>query len=291
MLVQQKMSKIVLIGLILFFSVPSAYSQEETDKDSVVTAMIKDRYTMESDVNRQSGQISVNQMDFSLSYDTKAFERLPVSVWFDYKRLDIDEDVPVEIPEDLVGLRMGLGVKVPVPFVDTDQHFLGIDVMPSMYTDGETWNKSAMRVPFRVYLIYKPSETFVFIAGARIDVNADTPAVPIIGFNYQPNDRWNFHLATTEPSVSYKLADSWFLFGEYDGTLDEYEVTRAGRKGVVLKVREALLGGGLKYVVDGMEASISSGVNMGRRFAYRDNAGKVDADTAPYVKVRLSATF
>ncbi len=274
-----------------------AFAQEETSapeqaKNTLVTVTTKDRYTFESDVSRMSGQVSVNQYDFNLTYETKAFDKLPVNFWYDYKNLSIDENLPVDLPASLHGHRFGLGAKLPVPFLNTEEYFMGIDVMPSWYTDDSSFNSSAMRVPFRTYFIYKPSDTFVLIAGAQIDVNADTPIVPIIGFNYQPNDRLDIHLATSEPTISYKLDDHWKVFAEYDGNLDEYEVTRAGQEGVVFKVREATFGGGLKLSIDEwLDASFSTGLNMARRFSYRDNVGKVDADSAPYVKVRLSIKF
>lgn len=286
-----------LFGVLLLSVSAQAQESEltpaENDK-ATLTVVTKDRFTYESDVEHMSGQVSVNQADFSMTYDDKLFDQMPVSVWLDYKHLDINENLPVNLPATLEFLRLGLGAKFPIPFVETGEHFMALDVMPSMYTDDGTWTTSALRVPFRTYLIYKPADesTFLMILGAQIDVNADSPVFPIIGFNYRPNDRWNIHLATTEPTVSYKLTDNWFLFAEYDGTMSEYEVTRAGQKGVVLKMREALLGGGLKYVVDEwLEASVSTGINAGRRFEYRDNVGKVDVDAAPYAKVRFSMIF
>jgi hypothetical protein len=68
-----------------------------------------------------------------------------------------------------------VGTKFPVPFVSSNEHFIAIDVMPSWYSDDSSLTRSAFRLPFRTYWIYKPSDTFVFIAGAQIDVDADTP--------------------------------------------------------------------------------------------------------------------
>jgi hypothetical protein len=185
-----------------------------------------------------------------------------------------------------------VGTKFPVPFVSSNEHFIAIDVMPSWYSDESSLTRSAFRLPFRTYLIYKPSDTFVFIAGAQIDVDADTPVFPVIGFNYQPNDRLDFQLASTEPTITYKLDDHWAVFAEYDAKLDEYVVTRAGQKGVVLKVREATFGGGLKFKIEKwLDASLSTGLNTMRQFAYLDNVGKVDVNSAPYIKARLSMKF
>jgi len=300
------------IGLIAFLlaamiGTPPAFAQDSTPaeedtadrfvpvtepEETKITITDRDQYTMESDVNRQSGQISVNQNDFTLQYDTKAFDVLPLTFFFDYRHLDINENLPVNLPSHLEGRRLGAGVKLPMPFTSTEEHFIGIDVMPSWYTDDWTWTNSSFRMPFRIYGIYRPDDNFVFIAGATIRPDYDTVVVPVIGFNWQPNDRWDIHLASTEPTVTYKINENWAIFGEYNGSLDEYEVTRNGQKGVVLKVSEFTLGGGLKYHINKkLEASFSAGANLARRFQYRDDVGKVDADSAPYIKFRLSSKF
>jgi hypothetical protein len=281
----------VIIMPSVLFAEEGTTAKEETS-NGTVTVITKDRYTFESDVSHMSGKVSVNQSDLDVKYETKAFGKLPVSVWFDYKHFDINENIPVDLPASLNARRFGVGTKFPVPFSNTNQHFIAVDVMPSWYSDDSSFTRNSFRVPFRAYLIYKPSDTFVMIAGAQIDTDADTPVIPIIGFNYQPNDRLDIQLASTEPTITYKLDHHWAVFAEYGATLDEYEVTRASQKGVVFKVREAALGGGLKFKIEKwLEASLSTGLNTWRQFAYRDNVGKVDVNSAPYIKARFSVIF
>ncbi len=287
----------LFFGALLAVTYLNAFAAEESTAPQVtdeshLTVLIKDRQIFKSDVHRMPGNIRVNQSDFELTYDDKAFDVLPVVFEFDYKHFDINENLPVNLPSHLEGRKFRVGTKFPLPFTASDEYFMGVDLMPSWYTDDWTWENSAFRLPFRTYFIYKPSETFVFVVGTTVDVNSDNPVTPIIGINYQPNERWDIHLASSNPTISYKLNDYWSFFAEYDATLDEYEVTRAGQKGVVLKVREATLGAGVKYTIEKwLEASLSSGSSMARRFAYRDNVGKVDVDSAPYLKARLSVKF
>ncbi len=281
---------VMLVPSLLFAG--EGVTAKEGAGDGTVTVVTKDRYTFESGVEHMSGDISVNQSDLDVKYATKAFGKLPVSVWFDYKHLDINENIQVALPASLQGRRFGVGTKFPVPFVSSNEHFIAIDVMPSWYSDDSSLTSSAFRLPFRTYLIYKPSETFVFILGAQIDVDADRPVFPVIGFNYQPNERLNFQLASTEPTITYKLDDHWAVFAEYDAKIDEYVVTRAGQKDVVLKASEATFGGGLKFKIGKwLDASLSSGLNTMRQFAYRDNVGKADVNSAPYIKFRLGVIF
>ena len=264
--------------------------------DTIVTVITKDRYTFESGVDHMSGNVSVNQSDFDVKYEAKVSGKLPVSAWFYYKHLDINENIPVDLPASLQGRRFGVGTKLPIPYLNSKEYFIGIDVMPSWYSDESSFTSSAFRLPFRTYLIYKPidtlTDTFVLIAGVQVDVKADTPVVPIIGFNYQPNDRLEFHLASDEPTITYKLDNHWALFAEYNITFDEYEVIRASQKGVWLKVREDIFGGGLKFKInEWLNASLSTGLNTGRQFAYRDNVGKADLKSGPYIKAQLSMKF
>lgn len=259
-----------------------------------VSIIVKDKYTIESDASSMPGEVSVNRSDLQLEYAYKAFDVLPLTFGISHRHVDIKANTPVSLPSDLEGLQFIVGAKFPMPFVESDVYFMGFDLMPSMYTDDFNWENSAFRLPFRIYGIYKPvnDDNFLFVLGATINVNADNPVTPIIGFNYRPDDRWNIHLATSEPTVSYKLTENLAVFGEYGAILDEYEVTRANQSGVVLKVREASFGGGFKYLIEEwLDASLSTGATMGRRFQYRDGVGKVDVDGAPYIKARLSFKF
>ncbi len=284
----------LLFSSITIFPLPLyAQTDQQIVEEPKVTATFKDKLTMTSDASRMPGEISLNQSDFKLDYDYKAFGVLPVSVGFLYRHLDLsDKNIPVPLPSHLEGRELSLGAKFPLPFVESNVYFMGVDIMPSWFSDDWSWENSAFRLPFRTYVIYKPSDTFLFVLGATVNVNADTPVTPIIGFNYKPDEHWDFHLASSDPSISYKINEAWAIFAEYGALLDEYEVNRAGQKGVVFKVREASFGGGLKYTVaEWLEASLSSGASMGRRFAYRDGVGKVDVDGAPYLKARLSVKF
>jgi len=300
-LIVYKVSILSFLLVVVIFAPSVLFAGEGTTAkegtgDTIVTVMTKDRYTFASSVDHMSGRVSVNQSDFEVKYETKVFGKLPVSAWFDYKHLDINENIPVDLPASLQGRRFGVGTKLPVPFLNSKEYFIGIDVMPSWYSDSASLTSSSFRLPFRTYLIYNPidtlTDTFVLIAGAQIDVKAETPVIPVIGFNFQPNDRLEFHLASDEPTITYKLDNHWAIFTEYKPTFDEYGITRTSQKGVVLRVREVIFGGGIKFKInDWLDASLSSGLNAWRQFSYPDNAGKADVNNAPYIKARFSMIF
>lgn len=262
------------------------------DAQEGLSLKLDDTLTFKSDARHMPGHLSANQSSFAMTCEFKAFEKLPASLGYSHSHWDINENTPVNLPSRLEGHRFLAGAKFPMPFNDSDQYFVGLDLMPSWYTDNGRMTSSSFRLPFHLYGIYKPEDNFLMVFGATVNVQADTPVVPIIGFNYKPDDHWDIHLASSEPTISYKIFEWVSLYGEYGGTLDEYEVKRSGQKGVVLKVRNATLGGGIKLHLEKcLEFSLSAGRSMARQFEYRDTVGKVNVDSAPYIKARLNLLF
>lgn len=207
------------------------------------------RYLSESDVASQFGNIQITESKLEVEYDLKAFGQLPLTFSLEGKHIDIDEDLAQELPSHLEGRSLGLSVKFPVPFIDTEHYYLGLDVMPSLYTDKAQWESSAFRVPFRTYLIYKQSDQLIWVAGVTVRIDYDDEVMPLIGVIYKPTDRLSFNLASTDPYIEYKLTEQTAAFWEFGYVMDEYEVNRDGQKGVVLKYREASTGLGLRHKI------------------------------------------
>lgn len=278
------------IGLVaVFYLFPLSVSAGE-EKSFTITA--DSRVIAESDVNAMAGDIAIAESGFGIEHEYKIGGALPLGLSFDYKHTDINENLPVNLPSHLEGRSFGIGTKFPMPFCASDSHFMGIDVFPSWYTDDWTWTDSAFRMPFRIYGIYKKSDAFIVVAGASIRVDYDESVLPILGIIYKPNDRLSFNLASDDPNVTYQWNEHWSVFGELDFVRDEYEVTRGGQKGVVLKYRETSGGVGLRYHHDKLlQASLSVGSVMGRRLQYRDDIGKVEPDAGVYARAKLRVLF
>ncbi|MDZ4242456.1 MAG: hypothetical protein U1D99_06505, partial [Candidatus Omnitrophota bacterium] len=163
---------------------------------------------------------------------------------------------------------------------------------PTMNTDGWDWEDSALRMPFRSYVIYKPSETFLFVAGVLVRIDYDEEVLPIIGFIYKPNDRLTFNFASDDPHVSYRINEKLTAFWELGFTYDEYEVTRQGKKGVILKYRETSTGAGLRYAVaDVVDASLSAGGVFNRKLEYRDGTSWIEPEATPYARAKIDVHF
>jgi hypothetical protein len=90
------LAAVIFVPSVLFAGEGTTAKAEASS--GTVTVVTKDRYTFESGVDHMSGEVSVNQSDLDVKYETKAFGKLPVSLWFDYKHLDINENIPVDLP-------------------------------------------------------------------------------------------------------------------------------------------------------------------------------------------------
>lgn len=274
--------------LFLFFFV--AISQSAVAREWVTK--VDNSFLGESHVKNMTGHVQMNESSLRLQYDTKFREQLPVSLSLNFKHLNIDESLPVQLPAHLEGRSLGLGVKFPMPFVERDDLFMGFDIYPSLYTDDWDWEGGAFRLPFRTYFIYKPDDNFIFVAGAWIRVDYDSPIVPIIGLIYKPNDRLSFNLASEDPHIAYRINEQWTIFTEFRFLIDEYEVTRGQNQHVVLKYSESRAGIGCRFQPNhNFEIAFSAGGVGGRRLDYEDDNGKVVPKATEYVRLKVGLKF
>lgn len=281
--------KVLVIGISLLMLCSPVFSKEPESK-----VLLESRYIVESDIEQQAGQLAIAESKFSFEHEFKLENGMPISISFRNRHTDIDGDVPaVYLPSTLEARSLGLGVKFPAPFTQSENYFIGLDVSPSMNTDG--WNRSAssaFRIPGRAYLIYRRDENLMLIAALSIRPDFDTQIFPIIGFIYKPNDRLAFNFASDNPNVTYRVSDKTKLFAELDMVNDEYELTRSPNKGRVLIYRQYSSGFGIEHqfapAVTGM---LSTGYVFSRSIKYEDGIGKIEPEAAMYVKAKIQIRF
>ena len=280
----------VSLILSLNFAIQSR-SLQAGETDPTMNASLKSRYIFNSDPSAGSGHLSVNESRFDFSKDFKIRE-LPLTVGFTYRETGINENLDANLPSRLVAEEFQLGTRFPLPFMDSEHYFVGVDIFPSMYTDSGDFTSSAFRIPFRTYLIYKKDENFILVLGVKIRPEFDSVAIPVIGLIYKPNDRLTFNLASSDPSITYKIDDKLTALVELNENIDEYEVTRNGQEGVVFKFNESSVGGGFKYAfTKNIEAQWTTGGVFGRYMEYRDKVDKTVPDAGIYTSFKLSAKF
>lgn len=267
---------------------PQAFTEETTK------ASLESKYIMESDAGNQSGQVQIAESEFLFEHEFKLENGMPVTVSLKNRHTDINSDAPVYLPSKLVGRSLGLGVKFPAPFTESDNYFFGLDLYPSMYTDD--WNEtssSAFRIPGRAYLIYRRDENFIVFAGLSIRPEFDAKILPLIGFIYRPNDRLEFNFASSSPHVSFALSNRTKVVFEIDLVNDEYEVEYNGQKGRILAYKEFSAGVGLRHnFTQTLSGSVSVGSVFSRALRYEDDDnGEIEPESGMYVKAGFKLSF
>jgi hypothetical protein len=277
----------IAVGLLTFST--NAMAAE----DPATSVLLESRYLPEVDVDQQPGSLAISESQFAFQHEFKVDERLPITFSMMDKHIDINSDVPTFLPSNLVGRQLGLGVKFPAPFTSSPNYFMGVDVFPSMYTDG--WSESsasAFRIPFRTYLIYKRDENFIVFGGLSIRPSYDSTVLPIIGMIYKPTPEITFNIASDNPTITYQVTEKTKLLLEGNIVNDEYEVNHLGEKGRVLFYRELSAGAGIEQsFTKSIKGLVTVGTVFSRLLKYEDDTGKVEPDAGMYVKGRVTVEF
>jgi hypothetical protein len=202
--------------------------------------------------------------------------------------IGIENTSAVELPAHLAALATD--IEATLPFFNLEKTYLRLGVSPSFY--GEDWDfeTSQFRIPVRALVIYKPSETWTYIAGIAFYPDFENEVYPILGFIYKPNDKLTFNLVPKRPNISYLLNEKVTLFAEGGLSTGEFEVTKDNLKNVVLRYQERRLGLGAKFQLNkSIQASVSAGGEFSRSLKYRDSLGKVKIKDGGYAEFRLEA--
>ncbi len=244
------------------------------------------RYMPSRSVKSMDGKVEIIEADFEYSYEFKLFGQLPIRLSIEDKHYNINKSVPVDLPAHLTGLTFDFETTLPFFFENT---YLRLGASPSSLSENYSFSSSAFRIPSRYYLVYKPDEKLILIAGVAVYPDFEDTVLPILGFIYRPNDKWLFNIIPDRPGISYFLNDKITLFGEGGGsTNEEFEVERNGEKGRVLRYKETHIGAGIKYKVNKyIEASAQAGGMFGRSLRYADDQGKVNIHNGLYTEFRM----
>jgi len=280
-------AKKILLGIFICSGIALSFIQDARCQET--TFNLRTRYLLQADLDNRSGEIDITETVTHLQVDDKVAGKLPVTFSAKIKYLTIDESVTLDVPNSLIGRQFSLGTKFPVPYVDWNNCYIGIDLMPALYTDDWDWADSAFRLPFRAYFIHRPNEQLTLVAGALVRIDYDQEIWPILGLIYKPDDRLTINLASNEPNIRYRLTDRLTLIGEFDLTSDEYEVTRNNDNNVVLTYRQFGTGLGAEYTLD---ENISAVMTLGRVFArkmeYLDTGEELYPEASFYINGKIS---
>ncbi|MEW5758794.1 MAG: DUF6268 family outer membrane beta-barrel protein [Candidatus Omnitrophota bacterium] len=245
------------------------------------------RYLPKSNAKHTDGDIEMTESEIEYTLKLKAFGKLPIDISLDTQYVGIKNQLSAfQLPNRLTGFAFDIDTKLPL-FI-FENWYAGIGISPSWYTDNWGFQSSAFRIPSRYYAIYRPDDKLTIIGGIAIYPDYQSTISPIFGVIYKFNDKLAFNIIPPRPNISYALTDKINLFGELNITNSEFEVSRGGQEGVVLRYKEVNLGGGIKYKFNKyIEANISGGGVFNRYFYYRDGGGKRSVDNGGYAEFRI----
>jgi hypothetical protein len=239
----------------------------------------------------QSGKVGIVEAASEYSYQVKAFGKLPVEFALGAGYIGINNTTAVKLPAHLTSTAFGL--ETTVPFFNLDKTYFTLGAAALFASDDWNFRSSSFRIPQRYFLIYQPNEQWTFIGGVGVWPDYDEVVWPILGFIYKPNDRLTFNIVPKGPEISYDVNEKLTVFGEGDMSTAEYEVTKDGRKNVVLEYNEVHLGAGLRYKFNRyIKGSVAAGGIFGRSLKYRDDSlGKVAIENGLYSEFRMEIDF
>jgi len=239
----------------------------------------------------QSGSVSIVEAASEYSYQVKVGGKLPVELALGAEYIGINNSTAVKLPAKLTSNAFGL--ETTVPFFNIDKTYFTVGVAMLFVSDNWNVRSSSFRIPQRYFLIHQPNEKLTLICGVGVWPDYDEVVWPIVGFIYKPNDRLTLNIIPKGPEISYDLNDKLTIFGQGDMSSAEFEVTKDGRKGVVLEYNEMHLGGGLRYKFNRhIKGSLAAGSIFGRSLKYRDETlGKVAIKNGLYTEFRMEIDF
>ena len=206
----------------------------------------------------------------------------------------IDDGTSVDLPASLQSKGLNIGTKFPMPYVDSEEWFVGVDLgVYFQAAKSHALHSSAFRSKNKIYGIYKKTDDFIIVAGAEFRPDyEDQSVLPFVGFKYVVNDQWQFNFLSNQPYIAYQMNErtTWKL--NLGGYLDEFEVMNGGRKGDIVKIREFHIGLGLDYkITDDIQFQPCIGWALGRQYEYLKNGGKVVPEDSLFVGYKVKIIF
>lgn len=279
----RKCLSLCILACLSFCLTDIVFAEEDGFKQEAESSI---RYLPSRSAKTLPGSVEIIKSEAEYSYNLKVFGRLPVTLSLGAEYIGINDSVEVELPSYLTGLTTD--IETTLPFLGIDNTYFRLGIAPSFYGDSWDFETSSFRMPQRFFLIYKPKDQLIWVAGVAVFPDFDSQVAPIFGCIYKPNDRLIFNLIPQRPNIAYALTERITLFLEGGFSSGEYEVDKGQAKNVVLCYNEAHVGSGIKFRMNKfIETSLSVGGEFDRRLEYRDGPGKVNIENGFYSEFRL----
>ncbi|MFH1093566.1 MAG: hypothetical protein V1739_05350 [Candidatus Omnitrophota bacterium] len=217
------------------------------------------------------------------------FNQIPIDLDAGFRQYNVD-DSSVDLPDSLKSKSIRLGVRLPAPFTQRRDLFMGLDFMPSWNSAADHgFADEAFRFNFSTSLIFRQSEKFIAAYGVWFRPQYENSVVPFLGVRYKPNEKLSFNFLSSEQSISYRITDKTKVSLELDFLSSEFEVTAGTRKGEVVRIRDLEAGLGLEHDFNqSVQGVLSVGIAFNQKYEYLNAAQKVSPQDSLYAGYRFN---
>ena len=294
-----------LPGLFLAaFSLSSIHAQPASSSSSAPESLINSLaveygYSGREDLNRAgpAGSVAVHRSAVIAEgrRTLSTTDTLAYGLQLELHTLDADENtfVPAQLSE--VTARLGFSRKLSSTWTAS------LALRPGLYGDFENIDAKTFNVPLLVGASYGRSRDLIWLFGARANVYAEHPVLPIVGVRWQFAPDWSVGVAFPRSGVQWRVSPDLSLdagVGFQGGT---YRITEnlGTPSGVVGRIantfvdyREIRVGVGAEFALTSrFSVRVDAGAFTDRRFDYFDRGYTLNGDGGLYGAIALRTTL
>ncbi len=275
---------------VFLYSMANA-QDKNTQKDTATTEIRSSaRYVPSRKINASPGEIGITAIESDYNYEVKAGRKVPLKFSLGSQYIGIINTTEVILPSKLTGLNTG--IETTLPFFKFNDSYLRIRINPGFYNDNWNISTSSFRIPLHSFIIYKPEDKWVFIAGIAVYPDFENNLRPILGFIYRPNDKLTYNIVPKNPNINYRLNERTDLFTEAGLSVQEFEVNKGDLKNIILEYTETRLAAGVRYKFNKLiQSAFAFGKVFNRSLKYQDNSGKAVIKDAVYTEFKMEITI
>jgi Domain of unknown function (DUF6268) len=168
-------------------------------------------------------------------------------------------------------------------------------IEPGAFFAGRHVTANSFDMPLRIAAGIKVRDNLYLVIGLTADPFTENPVVPIGGFNWKINDRFNLKAVFPKPRFSYLPNKEWefFIAGEAMGGGYRNGPTPDRRtNNAVLEYSDLRAGAGASYnPTPDISVEVAAGWVFQRRFNYFHAGPEYTTRGSPYLKMDLSFSF
>jgi len=264
-------------------------TQEQQNQAPLWSFDLKADYTSGSKIMKAGsfGSQAAYHYEAEVLRDIHLFDKYYLQIGADWERFDFSRSNAI-FPYSISALAS----EIDVSYWTGDEFLPLLKLEPGVYYTRDHITRNSFDIPVRVVAGMKIRESLYLVAGLNADPFEQDPVIPIGGFNWKINDRFNMRAVFPEPRFSYTPNKVWELFVAGDlvgGGYRNSPTTDPRTSNALLDYTGYRVDGGVGYNPSkGLSIETTVGWSIERRFDYFRSGVDYFSKSAPYLKVDLS---